>query len=90
MRKYFSSINYLPISIEIEAYWTSARVIVTVREAKVRTSTIVPSTSISICSHLPHGMVAAEKHCFIAKCTNKLFKTIICYLILPVNVHGNI
>lgn len=36
------------------------------------TSTVVPSTSIPIGPHLPHGVVAAEKHCYIVKCVNKL------------------
>lgn len=58
----FDSTNYLPISIKIEAYWASARVVVTIWEAKVRTSTIVPSTSVLICPHLPHGMVTAQIH----------------------------
>lgn len=52
--------NYLPISIKIEAYRASARIIVAIRKAKVRTSTIVLSTSIPICPHLPHRMVTVR------------------------------
>lgn len=68
MRTDFNSTNHLPISIEIKTYRASARVIVTIRETKVRTSTIIPSTPIPIRPQMPHGVVAAEKHCFIVKC----------------------
>lgn len=67
MRADGNSTNYLPISIEIKTYRAPARVIVTVRETKVRTSTIIPSTPISVRPHMPHRVVAAEKHCFIVK-----------------------
>lgn len=87
---HFNFTNYLPINIEIEAYRASARIIIAVRQAKVRTSTIISSTTIPICPHLPHGMVAAETHLLVVQCDNKTLLSNSSLFSIPMDVHRNI